>query len=393
MEDKKKIGIVTLYHNSRNYGGLLQAFALVKVLDSFGVDAYQIDYAPKRNNQSSHFIKEIVKRQGLAAFLEKAGNKIIRYIYQRLTNSYYNPLLHSRKEVMDQFRQSIPHTDECDQRTINSITRNFNAFIVGSDQVWKPTVIDYGYSLAFADGKLTMAYAASLSVNCIPETKISVYHNALEDIDMISVREIKAQKILVDICDKKDIDCVCDPTMLLSRDEWLSLLRKEEIQYGKYVFCYFLGETKSHRKAVVRYAKQHNLKIVTFPNLMGNQRLSDRKFGDVKLYGCNPLDFVSLISKAEIVFTDSFHATSFSLYMHTPFYVFTRDAVFSMNSRITCLLDKVGCNDRFVSPNESLDAKSIDWILTDKVLVNEREKGLAYIQRFVNRLNKNSMIL
>lgn len=39
-----KIGIITLYHNNRNYGGLLQAYALQKEVESMGYDCEVIDY-------------------------------------------------------------------------------------------------------------------------------------------------------------------------------------------------------------------------------------------------------------------------------------------------------------------------------------------------------------
>lgn len=39
-----KIGIITLYHNNRNYGGLLQAYALQKEVESMGYDCEVINY-------------------------------------------------------------------------------------------------------------------------------------------------------------------------------------------------------------------------------------------------------------------------------------------------------------------------------------------------------------
>ena len=45
INKKNKVGIVTLYHNNYNFGGLLQAYALPKVLrEYFEIDAEQIDY-------------------------------------------------------------------------------------------------------------------------------------------------------------------------------------------------------------------------------------------------------------------------------------------------------------------------------------------------------------
>ena len=47
INEKNKVGIVTLYHNNYNFGGLLQAYALPKVIkEHFGIEAEQIDYIP-----------------------------------------------------------------------------------------------------------------------------------------------------------------------------------------------------------------------------------------------------------------------------------------------------------------------------------------------------------
>ena len=45
----KRIGIVTMYYNSVKYGGLLQAYALCKVLNKYeAVTAKQIQYNDRR---------------------------------------------------------------------------------------------------------------------------------------------------------------------------------------------------------------------------------------------------------------------------------------------------------------------------------------------------------
>ena len=56
---KNKIGVVTLYHENYNFGGLLQAYALPNVLTNhFGMEAEQIDYEPigelEKSNQPTN---------------------------------------------------------------------------------------------------------------------------------------------------------------------------------------------------------------------------------------------------------------------------------------------------------------------------------------------------
>ena len=42
MKAKKKVGIITLFHNNVNYGGLLQAYALTRYINSADYDCEQI---------------------------------------------------------------------------------------------------------------------------------------------------------------------------------------------------------------------------------------------------------------------------------------------------------------------------------------------------------------
>ena len=55
MEEKRqnRIGIITMYYNSSNYGGLLQAYALCKYLNDSGYPTKQITYDFYRKTISS----------------------------------------------------------------------------------------------------------------------------------------------------------------------------------------------------------------------------------------------------------------------------------------------------------------------------------------------------
>ena len=44
----KKIGILTFYHDSCNYGGNFQAYATCRVMNELGYDAEQIPFIEKK---------------------------------------------------------------------------------------------------------------------------------------------------------------------------------------------------------------------------------------------------------------------------------------------------------------------------------------------------------
>lgn len=99
---------------------------------------------------------------------------------------------------------------------------------------------------------------------------------------------------------------------------------------GKYVLTYFLGHPSDEQeKSIQEYAKKHGCRI---------RRILDMR--DPQTYLAGPQDFVELFSKAEYVFTDSYHACCFSMLFHKQFTVFNRANMTgksSMNSRMETL--------------------------------------------------------
>ena len=133
---RKRVGILTMYYDSANYGGLLQAYALVRYLNARGYDSKQICYDFSKitininkpsNKQKSHAIlrlKKIVKKT-----LNECDNAI-----HGLTD-----LKKLRKNACKDFRDSIPHTKEVySVDTLKRTNEDFDVFITGSDQVWNP---------------------------------------------------------------------------------------------------------------------------------------------------------------------------------------------------------------------------------------------------------------
>lgn len=132
------------------------------------------------------------------------------------------------------------------------------------------------------------------------------------------------------------VEVVVDPVLLLSKEQWDKEMRPTSIK-DRYVFCYLLGEGYENREAVKAFALRMNCQLVTVPHII-NVNEQDRNFGDIQDYTSGPAEFLSLIKNAEVVITDSFHATVFSMIYHKPFYVLERTTQVSggtMGSRLT----------------------------------------------------------
>ncbi len=364
----KKIGIVTHYYNSSNYGGILQAYALCRYLNNHGAVAEQICYDSSIRRESS--IKKC-------------------YHFLRRTLLSYKHLLHKdvlleinkRKAAFELFRDKIPHSQIVyTEYSIAKADDEYDAFITGSDQVWNPILFKQVYSLSFTQ-KLKFSYAASMAVDYLDDNQKKDYQRKLNGYCLISVRERTAQKLL-DF--NSDIALSLDPVFLLDKDEWKKIGGKRAVD-KKYVFTYFIGDSLTGRTEAKKYATFNNCLIVNIPYLMDNYRECDNNYGDIRLCDVSPNDFVSLIRDAQCVFTDSFHAICFSYIFKKNFYVFKRDPTGKMNSRIVDILDTLNLSERYVETITSID--DIDYSqerpLFHELLVESKE----YISNLLKIIN------
>ncbi len=357
-----KIGILTLYYNNKNYGGLLQAYALQYFLMNKGYECEQIcwdfedallqhgEFADIRNTEELKTNKH--------SLLYKAERKILRKLMLKKRTM--------REGTYKTFEQEIPHSKR--RYTVNNyfqIAHEYDVVVVGSDQIWNMAWYCPEHFLDFAGNTKKISYAASMP-NCkLNDLQKKVIANHLRDFSAISVREKNTQQFLEEVT-QKEILWMPDPTLLLTCDEWKDVenVRSEDTK-NPYIFCYFLGGGISKRNKAIRMAKQTGKRIVTLPHLT-DIRPEDAFFGDIKLYDASPREFIGLISGADLVMTDSFHATVFSIIFQRSFVVFSREENDKGNSRIETLLAEFGLEDHIVS--DSADDNLIYEIASKSIM-------------------------
>ncbi len=340
-----KIGIITHFYNSINYGGVLQAYALCRYLNGQGHDAKQISYISKVNKLSkrSWNVKSIW--QAVNRHINKKSRLRDANVKQRMG------------ELFSPFREQIPHTNEVYTReSIANVVNNFDIFITGSDQVWNPDWFDPVYMLNFVTrSNSKVSYAASMGVSELTQHQQDIYKSLLSDFAKISVREKECAEVLSNVIEQK-IDVCVDPTLLLSKDEWDDIAEENKIG-EKYLFLYMLGDDFKTKKLAEEFAKKKGLLLVTIPDAIGRYRSTDRKINAKLILDSSPNTFVSLIKFAEYVFTDSFHACVFSTIYNKEFFVFNRYATQVTNSRIYTLTRMFQCQSHFCSTKETQSLK------------------------------------
>lgn len=379
-----KVGIVTHYYNSTNYGGCLQAYALCKVLEDMGYTAHQlqIDYTLG--------CCDLLDPSPLAPVKRLVGKPLKNALKKTLSPGQRR--LMKEKELRHQallkpfarFTNETPHSEAVyTQKTIHRAGKEYDAFITGSDQVFNPMWYFTPFFLDFVPtGKPKVSYAASVAQQTLPAAVEKRYRKHLKDFTALSVREKSAVSLLEKLAPVK-VEAVLDPTLLPERTLWEGIAAQRQIG-EPYVFCYFLGDDPDVRKTAAAYAKSHGLKLATIPHAAGLPHVHDESFGDLALDTPSPEEFLSLIRHAEFVFTDSFHASVFSLIFQRQFVAVPRGKHKAMGTRLADLTALFDLSERFCDATVSLAQvealPSIRYDVPRPKFQAERERSLQFLR-------------
>lgn len=383
-----KIGIITCLRTD-NYGAELQAYALQKKLNLSGFDAECINF--KKIDMDSKKMKDLIlqalfqrlKKNPLTGFLSFIC-LVFDIMKKRLfTEQDFSEKKAARNAVFAEFFQNtIRHSKEYDRESLYKEKLHYDVLIAGSDQIWnyQRTAFLEPFFLSFntTPGPRKISYAASIGLDSLPKDRQEEYRNRLKHFDAISVREEQAVKLLQPLCEQKVTE-VLDPTFLLNKDEWNNVA-SDRIHFDfPYILSYSLNSSRGYHHFLLAYARKHNLKIL---NLRHDFTKSEEA-EIIDIFDAGPREFISLVQKAKIVITNSFHGTIFSINFHVPF-ISVLNPYSMTNSRILSITQQLGCSERVVFEDKigkeqlmlgemifddiqaKLDAKksfSINWLL------------------------------
>lgn len=348
--DKMRIGILTLPLNT-NYGGILQAYALQTVLQRIGHEVILIE---RRNEvvEPTDFKSKIIKRI-TKVLLGKDNLKLVLWgQVDNFKRDNINLLQMSDLEAFDK-------------------TAELDAYVVGSDQVWRPFwkenyIPDFFLEFAKGNNKVKkIAYAASFAVDEWEFTaeETQRYAPLAKLFDTISVREASG----VGLCQRYlNVDAVqmLDPTLLLDKSDYENLIRKRNNRTTSKakIFTYILDDS-DYKQNVISYAEnQLNLSPfkLTFKECNSFIQLLFAK----KRYQIPGVEkWLRAFMDSEYVITDSFHGCVFSIIFNKPFWAIGNSG--RGMARFTSLLHMFGLEDRLLFDTtevQSLDfSKPIDW--------------------------------
>lgn len=325
----KRVGILT-FHYINNYGAILQAYALKKAIDKFeGYKAEIINYIPK----------------------------------DRVEYPYENGLMGKRKIEEKLFKLYSFLWDKCevDKKVVREVSGNeYDYYCVGSDQVWNFDISNNDFTYLLKDvssSAVKISYASSFGLSVdklIPYKKIIT--DCLLQFKHVSVREIIHQKWLNEECEIK-CDTVLDPTFLLSGEEYAKLItKKRKIKHPFMLFIWYTHDSRIVRgiEFANTISRKYSLPIVH--NLVKPKEWMLANDDGCMFYeGIE--DFLWYIKNAEIIVTNSYHVTMFSLHLKKSFYSFVTP---SMRSRFDSIGNSFGISDRIVESYIDVDKINMD---------------------------------
>lgn len=340
-----KIAILTQpLHN--NYGGLLQAFALQHYLKHQGHDVLTVDFS--KDNKLRYFgIKTII------------GNVIRKYLLRRPLKSIF-PVTDKLKRAIGQHTNRFIAEHIQTTQKIHSVAEftyikqyGFDAYIVGSDQVWRPAyspgmVAFFLSFLSNQDKAKRVAYAASFGVdNCdeFSAEQLAEYAPLLQRFDAIGVREDSA----VDLCKQHFgtiAEHVIDPTLLLDKEAYCDLVIKDNIPVSNgNMMVYVLDKAPAKQQIIQQVASERRLTPFT---VMPEQ---DGIYPPVTKWLRGFMD-------AEYVVTDSFHGVAFSIIFNKPFIAIGNHG--RGLARFTSVLNMFELSERLVFSQNQLTSELIN---------------------------------
>ncbi len=360
-----RVGILT-FHDTTNFGSLLQTYALYKVLHENNIDCDVIDYQ----------CKEIRKREFK---YESINSSTLKNIIKYFLFSSQSKKKH--KELLSFLRDNVSLSCMYNRESIVQANDDYECFIVGSDIVWGMDVTgnDVSYFLDFTlDNKLRMSYASSANkIEGTNYTKQVI--SLLSRFDLISVREKKIRDELSNCLMKKEVKLVCDPTMLIEAEYWRNLAYSsnynDRLQRKDYVLMYFPdGEGTMLSDAKVLKSK-YECEVYCI-----NDTLPLRGVKNIRIFKIE--DFLCFILHAKLVLSGSYHGTLFSMYFQKEFYYYVR----AHGERMKTVEEILEIKDRQA---KYLDVGgTVNYLKLHDKIEDYRMKSYRYINKMIERIKE-----
>lgn len=376
-----KIGIMT-FHKSINYGSVLQAYALAYRLREMGHTPEIIDY--EQHNYTFQY--QIIK--------PPLSMEAIKHDY---VNMVFYDIMKERKLSFEKFRKNILPLSAKQYKygdDLSELDDMYDILICGSDQLWNTNASDFDEAYFFPFIKKTphIAYAVSLNKGELTNAPDpALLKDALRTFSAISAREESGKrKIEKFMGNSVNVPVVLDPTLLNDKKAYFPLSEKRVIK-EPYVFFYSVNYQYEAVRAAVTAAERTGLPVYTLTAGKGTRALYRvKKEGKINILKKNigPSDFLSLIRYAQLVVTNSFHGTAFSLIFEKNFYsikAITPEGKLEYDTRLYNILTTLGVENRYVAADDMKTADlaaQLDYTDINEKRISLIQQSLEYLEKY-----------
>ena len=340
-----KIGILT-FHRAENFGAVLQAYALQTFLKKAGVKSYIIDYRCIKVEIVYHVFNPMIlfMRRNLFQSLKEYFKRFVSLV-DRCRKKHRYQMFRQRYLQIASFNDFLH-------------SKMFDAYIVGSDQVWNLNItggVDGYYFLNFpiSNGVRKISYAASSEIFSygILRKNGDLISSLLAKFDKISVREDSLKNELQNFVSSEISVCV-DPTLLLFKDDYQKIAIKPKEK--EYVLVYHMVENLKSVECAEEISLKTGATIIEIHASFDNKKSTKRHKYDV-----GPLELLGYIMYSKYVITTSYHGILLSVILEKDFWTFETKSFLRQKD----ILQKLNLLDRVVDNIHETDLiKAVDYI-------------------------------
>lgn len=372
-----KIGILT-FQASHNCGSMLQAYALREVLArKYNADVEIINYS----NYVSRCIYGYLDTRPKRSAIERNIDTFTHLKTVRESRKWYNAF---SENYLVKSRESCKNPGD-----LRKIAAKYDMIIAGGDQVWNVRCQDAGkeFYLNFTDSVRKVAYSPSLGGSNILKyaDDLELYKQYLQDFECLSVREPNGQKWLQELTGR-EVPIICDPTMLLTAEEWCQWLPVPEIE-GKYIFNYAFYHNRPETNAILQKISEKTGMPIYVLDYKFYDYYKLSRYGFEKSSMSGPLAFLGLMKNATLVMTQSFHGTLFSALFNRNFWSYNWKEMHNPDDdRAMAILEQLGLEDRYQMIDDLLAIdllKPVDYEAVNAKMDNFRGESYRFIDSFM----------
>ena len=351
-----KIGILTV-HDVDNFGSYLQAYGLMRTLESMGHEVY--------------FLRGYSRKEARGMFyrIRPHGREYLQlpaFLYRNFKGWKKHRLFLKDLEQLRELEQYDP--------------QKLDLVILGSDEIWNINTYLFKERIFYGEGMSpVMAYAPSIG-NATMQDLATIPAELFRRMDPILVRDGRTQEFIRSL--GIEAPRVCDPAILADTAIFRRSYR-HRLMKAPYLLVYAYGHEISEqmRSHILAFARSRGLKVISVGFKL------DWCDGAII---CSPLDFCAVLEKAAYVVTGTFHGSIFSILNHKQF------VSIPYSPKTTDLLHSVGLSSRIID-QEQMDSRrlaealenDIDYKTVDEDLRRMRNNSMELLKQALRKYKSN----